>query len=174
MDTDQEKLVAPCGLYCGACSIRLAGKRRDAKLLKKIADVLTIQRGQSIQAGDLWCDGCLSKETIAIVCRNCELRACALQRGLQHCSECPDSPCQQLVDFSRDGLPHHGEVLGDIESQRKMGLDRWAEDQRLRWRCPNCGAEVDWYGGQCYECADALAPQFSRPEVPSADSATSP
>jgi hypothetical protein len=36
MDSEEEKLVAPCGLYCGACSIRLAGKRGGLKLLKQI------------------------------------------------------------------------------------------------------------------------------------------
>ena len=174
MDTELEKLIAPCGLYCGACSIRLAGKRGDLKLLKQIAEVLTIQQGQPIQAKDLACDGCLSNEVVAVVCRNCELRACALQKGFRHCSECPDLPCKQLADFSKDGLPHHGEVLENIHRQRKIGFDSWAEEQRLRWRCPKCGGDVDWYAGQCYECAAMLAPQFSPPQVPGADTPTPP
>jgi hypothetical protein len=70
------------------------------------------------------------------------------------------------VEFSKDGLPHHGEVLENIRRQRKIGFDAWAEEQRLRWRCPKCGGSVDWYAGQCYKCAAALAPQFSPPQVP--------
>lgn len=174
MDSEQEKLIAPCGLYCGACSIRLAGKRRDQQLLAQIAEVLTIQQGQPIKVEDLACDGCLSSDVVAIVCRNCELRACALNKGIRHCSECSDSPCQPLVDFSKDGLPHHAEVLDSIQCQRKSGLDSWAEEQRKRWRCPACSGDIDWYAGQCYACGAALAAQFSPPQVPGADTATSP
>lgn len=173
MDSEREKLIAPCGLYCGACSILLAGKRRDQRLLEQIAEVLTIQQGQPIRAEDLACDGCLSNDVVAIVCRNCELRACALQKGVRHCSECPDSPCQPLADFSKDGLPHHAEVLESIQRQRKIGFDAWAEEQTLRWRCPACGGDIDWYASQCYQCAATLAPQFSPPQVPGVDTATS-
>lgn len=171
MDREQEELVAPCGLFCGACSIRLAGKRGDANLLNQIAEVLTAQQGHPIQAKDLACDGCLSNEAVAIVCRDCELRACALKRGFRHCSGCPDSPCKALMEFSEDGLPHHGEVLENIQRQRTIGLNSWTEEQRRRWRCPKCGGDVDWYSGQCYECAAVLAPQFTPPQVPGADTA---
>lgn len=174
MDSEQEKLVAPCGLYCGACSIRLAGKRGDRKLLEQMAEVLTIREGQPIGVEDLACDGCLSSDVVAIVCRNCELRACAVRKGIRRCSECPDCPCRQLVDFSKDGLPHHAEVLDSIHSQRKAGYDAWVQGQESRWRCPKCGAAIDWYAGQCYECAAPLAPQFKPPELPGAGSATSP
>jgi hypothetical protein len=111
---------------------------------------------------------------VAIVCRDCELRACALHKGFRHCSGCPDSPCKRLVDFSKDGLPHHGEVLESILRQRKIGVDSWSEEQRLRWHCPKCGGDVDWYAGQCYKCAAILAPQFNPPQVPGADTAVSP
>jgi len=174
MDSEQEKLIAPCGLYCGACSIRLAGKRGDLNLLNQIAEVLTAQEGRPIRREDLACDGCLSNEVVAIVCRDCELRACALEKGFRHCSECPESPCKALVDFSRDGLPHHAEVLEAIQRQRKIGLDSWTEEQRLRWRCPECGGNVDWYAGQCYDCTAVLAPQFTPPQVPGADTKLSP
>lgn len=173
MASELERLTAPCGLYCGACSIRLAWRRRDAKLLKEIAEVLTIQQGQPVQVDDLACDGCLSDEVVAIVCRNCELRACALKKGVRHCSECPDFPCQPLVDFSKDGLPHHGEILDSISRQRKIGLDAWAEEQRLRWRCPKCGGDVDWYADQCYDCGAKLTPQFSPPQVRGVDPSNS-
>lgn len=172
MNSEHEKLVAPCGLYCGACSVRLAGKRNDLKLLGQIAEVLTIQQGQPIKVEDLACEGCLSNDVVAIVCRNCELRACALQKGLRHCSECPDSPCEKLVAFSKDGLPHHGEVLESIKRQRKIGYDAWTQEQEQRWRCPKCGAAVDWYAGQCYGCAATLALQFSPPQVPGTGNAT--
>jgi hypothetical protein len=172
MNSEHEELVAPCGLYCGACSIRLAGRRGDHELLKQIAEVVAVQQGQEIQAKDLACNGCLSSDVVAIVCRNCQIRACALKKGIRHCSECADLPCQQLTDFSKDGLPHHGEVLKNIDRRHKVGLASWAEEQRLRWRCPKCGAGVDWYASQCYECTADLPQQFSPPHVPGTDTAS--
>ncbi len=162
----QDDLIAPCGLYCGACTIRLAGQRGDAKLLAQIAEALTIQQGKPIRMEDLACDGCLSSEVVAIVCRDCELRSCALRKGFRQCSGCPDSPCQALVAFSQDGFPHHGEVLDNMRRQSEVGTDRWAEEQRARWRCPQCGADIEWYAGQCCQCAAALNLQFAPPQMP--------
>jgi hypothetical protein len=169
----QPEFAATCGLYCGACPIRQAGQRGDLALLKQIAEVLTVQQGQPIEAKDLACEGCLSSDVVAIVCRSCELRACALKRGVQHCSQCPDFPCQPLVDFSKDGFPHHGEALENIRRQRQAGLDVWLEDERARWRCPRCGADIDWYNAQCCTCSAELTPQFSPSEIPGAGTSTS-
>lgn len=174
MNIEQEKLAAPCGLYCGACSILLAGRRGDQALLRQIAEVLTVQQGQPIQAKDLICTGCLSTGSVAVVCRHCEIRACALRRGFRRCGECPDLPCERLVAFSRDGLPHHGEVLENILHQRRIGLDSWIEEQHRRWRCPGCGEGIDWYAGHCYRCNAALVVQFAPPLMPGPDSTISP
>ncbi len=172
MSDGQPGMAAACGLYCGACPIRQAGKRGDLTLLKQIAEVLTVQQGQPIEAKDLACEGCLSGDVVAIVCRNCELRSCALRRGVQYCSRCPDLPCQLLLDFSKDGFPHHGEVLENIRRQRAAGLDSWAEAERARWRCPRCGAAIDWYSDQCHACSAELKPQFSPSEIPGAGTST--
>ena len=162
---ERENWAAPCGLYCGACSIRLAYKRGDSNLLDQIAEVLSEQHGQKIQAKDLACEGCLSPEVVAVVCRNCVLRSCALQKGVVQCSQCPDFPCKQLIDFSKDGLPHHGEVLENIRRRQEIGIDAWAEEQRKRWCCPHCGCNIDWYATQCPNCGAALTPQFNPPDI---------
>jgi len=44
----RSSMVAPCGLYCGACSILLAGQRADTGLLEQIAKVLSEQRGEPL------------------------------------------------------------------------------------------------------------------------------
>ena len=161
---EQQNLIAPCGLYCGACTIRLAGKRGDTKLLEQIAEVLSVQRGRTIRTEDLACEGCLSPGVVAIVCRDCALRACALEKGLKHCSQCSDSPCQQIIDFNNDGLPHHGEVLENIHRQQQTGVNAWVEEQERRWGCSHCSCVIDWYAAQCPDCGFALTAQFSPPQ----------
>jgi len=179
----KRNLAAPCGLYCGACLIHLASKQGDSELLEQIAKglfeglrrggkgmpplrkgaVVSESREQKLEAKDLACDGCLS-ETVAPQCRICGFRACALEKGLATCAQCANSPCQELVDFNNDGLPHHGEVLANIRRQQDIGLDAWIAEQEERWRCPECGCAVAWYTSQCYGCGATLTGCFGWPE----------
>ncbi len=180
----KQNLAAACGLYCGACFIYLAGKRGDSESLAWIATGLSEQLGQAgsgmpplkkgpevsedlgqiLEVKDLACEGCLSSGAVFVICRVCAFRACALEKGLTHCSQCPDSPCQELVDFSNDIFPHHDEVLANIRRQRDIGIDAWIAEQEERWRCPHCGCATDWYASQCPDCGAALSGHFSLPE----------
>lgn len=180
----KQNLVAPCGLYCGACFIYLAAQRGDSESLEWVAKGLSEQRGQTVsglpplkkgsvvseqrwqtlEVKDVACEGCLSSGKIFAICRVCGFRDCALQKGVTHCSQCADSPCQELVDFSNDVFPHHGEVLANIRRQRDIGIDAWIAEQEQRWRCPHCGCATDWYASQCPDCGAALSGHFSLPQ----------
>lgn len=158
-DQEQQNLAAPCGLYCGACSIYVAGRRGDSKRLDQIATGMAQYLGRPVEVEDLACEGCLS-EVIALQCRDCVLRACAFGKGLTHCAQCSDFPCQQIIAFNNDGMPHHSEVLDNIQRQQVIGIDAWLEEQEERWRCPHCGCAVDWYASQCLDCDTTLAGHF--------------
>ena len=152
-------LVAPCGLYCGACSIRSAYNRHDSELLKAMADGVSLYLGHKVDAKDLACKGCLS-DVVSISCRECKMRDCAVAKRLSRCSECPDSPCELIKSFNDDGLPHHAEVLKNIERQKEIGIDAWIEEQDKRWCCRSCGALSDWYAANCLACGAALEGHF--------------
>lgn len=156
---DTKNLAAPCGLYCGACSIYQAAKRNDAEFLAAAATGITEMMGIPAEAGDLQCEGCLS-EVRAIQCRECLLRDCALSRDLTHCSSCNDFPCQQIIDFNNDEFAHHSEVLENIRRQRQTGIHAWVDEQRKRWVCPKCGESTEWYAGQCHFCGTELEDHF--------------
>jgi len=156
----QLNLAAPCGLYCGACSAYVASRRGDAERLQELSERVARYRGQNVDVKDLACDGCLSSEVIAVYCRQCVLRACAFEKGLTHCAQCSDSPCQRITDFNNDGIRHHSEVLGNIRRQREIGIDAWIKEQEARWRCPQCGCAIDWYARRCPDCDTALPRQF--------------
>ena len=155
---DLKHFAAPCGLYCGACSIRAAYNRKDNQMLKTMADGVSLYLGHKVEADDLACGGCLSN-TLAAPCRECKIRDCAFSKGLIHCSKCNDFPCELVTSFNNDGLPHHAEVLKNIRRQKQVGVDSWLAEQAERWRCPGCTAEIDWYAGQCPECDNVLGGQ---------------
>ncbi len=156
---EKKILVAPCGLYCGACSIRSACNRHDSELLKAMADGVSLYLGHKVDVKDLACTGCLS-DVVSISCRECKMRDCAAAKGLARCSECPDSPCDLIKSFNDDGLPHHAEVLKNIERQKEIGIDAWIVEQDRRWRCPSCSTETDWYAGKCTQCGADLSAHF--------------
>lgn len=159
MKGDKQEFAAPCGLYCGACSIRAAYNRKDARMLKAMADGVAMYLGHTVEVSDMACSGCLS-DTLAAPCRECKIRDCAFSRGLTRCSECADFPCELVKNFNDDGLPHHAEVLKNIRRQKEIGVDRWIAEQDNRWRCPGCSAGTDWYAGECPECDRTLAGAF--------------
>jgi hypothetical protein len=156
---DKKKFVAPCGLYCGACSIRAAYNRKDAQLLQAMADGVSLYLGHKVEAKDLACKGCLS-DVVSISCRECKIRDCGFAKGLNCCSECTDSHCELVTNFNNDGLPHHAEVLKDIRRQKEVGVDSWLAEQDKRWRCPSCSAETDWYANKCHSCGADLSGHF--------------
>jgi len=160
MVMEGRELAAPCGLYCGACSIYVARKREDVRTLERIARQMKERVGREVTLEDLACEGCLSEGPIAAYCRDCVLRACAKDRGVTHCSRCPDFPCQPITDFNNDGMPHHSEVLANIRMQREVGVDGWLEEQNKRWRCHACNSPVHWYARKCPKCSEAFPNSF--------------
>ena len=156
---DARRLAAPCGLYCGACSIRAAVSRNDAQLMQQIADGLALYLGHPVGVEDMHCNGCLSGVRAA-PCRECEIRDCATAKGVDRCSGCPDFPCKLITDFNNDGLAHHSEVLDNIRRQQEVGIDAWLEEQAQRWRCPQCGRSNDWYSSQCASCGADIDDHF--------------
>jgi hypothetical protein len=135
-----------CGLYCGACAAYLANKRDE---LEEIA------KAWSMPAEDLHCHGCKS-ETLAVFCRDCDLRNCAIRHQVESCGECPEYPCEQLLAFRHDQHPHHSVIVKNLDSLRLHGLEPWLEQQRDRWSCPTCRREFSWYEKSCRECGAEL------------------
>ena len=58
-DQEQQNLAAPCGLYCGACLIYVAGRRGDSERLEQIAKGMAQYLGRPVEVEDLACEGCL-------------------------------------------------------------------------------------------------------------------
>lgn len=106
--SDEEKsLIAPCGIYCGACDIFLGRSRELARELHRImngfnfADVgpffMGIERQQILAFLDMlekWsqadrCPGCWSGGGNPF----CPVKACAQNQGFLACAECDRMPC---------------------------------------------------------------------------------
>lgn len=135
-----------CGLYCGACDTLLANEQDRVGLLA---------RRWKMSAEALTCRGCKSG-VASVWCTKCEIRRCAMARGVEFCFECTDYPCNQLRAFAADDSPHHSVVLKNLEAIRVKGVAAWLEEQKARWSCPQCGTRFSWYDRRCGRCRQRL------------------
>ena len=188
---ERRHLAAACGIYCGACMVYRVNKRGDSELLERmkeqyiqrLSDVEKWKRRpgapppskgfdysqmqRKVQEGtiDLRCEGCLS-DVVALQCQNCGFRECTKERGLTNCSKCPDMPCQWIIDFNKDGIPHHGDVLTNLQRQKEIGIDSWLAEQEERWRCVQCESPLAWYDAKCPNCHAAQTHTLSSSPFP--------
>ena len=49
---EHKNLAASCGLYCGACSVYIAGKMGDSKRLEQVAGRLAEHLGRVVEVRD--------------------------------------------------------------------------------------------------------------------------
>ena len=147
-----EKLVAPCGLYCGACPMYLATQENSEKRLESLMKQLSAGKMQ-MKREDLLCDGCIGGGRVASFCRMCAMRSCAEGKtNVTRCSDCPDVPCTKVTNFNNDGMQHHSEVLENLRHMREMGISSWTKYEEDRWRCPQCKEKLSWYDKACPKC----------------------
>jgi hypothetical protein len=147
-----ELLVAPCGLYCGACPMYLATQDKDGERFKALMKQFSGGNMQFKQE-DLLCDGCIANGRVATFCRKCAIRACAEEKSnVARCSDCSDSPCARITGFNNDGMTHHAEVLANLRQIRAMGMKEWTKHEEDRWRCPQCRTAISWYDAACPKC----------------------
>jgi len=147
-----ELLVAPCGLYCGACPMYLDSQDKSDQRTKALMQTFSGGKAQFKQE-DLLCDGCIGNGRVASFCRKCAIRACAESKtNVKRCSDCPDFPCARITNFNNDGMVHHSEVLSNLRRLRAMGIKEWTKYEEDRWHCPQCRASLSWYEEACLKC----------------------
>jgi uncharacterized protein YuzB (UPF0349 family) len=141
-------LVGYCGLYCGACSFKLAYDEKDRVHLRGMPAKYAVPEETPLQ----FCPGCRKDSASG----GCTIRSCAEGRGLSHCGVCAEFPCAKVTEFDQDGTPHHGESIANLRRLREVGEALWLEEERRHWTCP-CGAKRSWYLQECPECGRAHA-----------------
>jgi hypothetical protein len=129
--------LAPCGIDCAACAVRLRPKKA--------------------------CPGCLvAGESRPNHCRTCSIKACAAERGFKRCYGCADFPCAGIKRIDRRYLTRYG--VGLVENglaARRVGLRAFMAAERERWACPACpacGGIVSQHTGTCSECGGKYPP----------------
>lgn len=99
------EMIAYCGLVCQTCPIYLAtrveSQEEREKMRVEIAQLCREQYGMAYEPKDITdCDGCRTNEgRLFSACKDCAIRKCARQRGLESCASCDEYVCERLEAF---------------------------------------------------------------------------
>ena len=93
-------MTAYCGLVCTNCPTYLATKNDDDEARAKTAALYAEKFGFNLKPEEINCEGCLSEGGKLIgYCQVCEIRKCCRDKGLDHCINCTEQPCEKLIKF---------------------------------------------------------------------------
>ena len=151
MEFDADKL-AYCGIYCPECSFVAAyetGKREHLLAMPERYD--EYKQATLSEVGN--CPGC----KLDNLCGDCDIKDCARSQGQQSmapkkedidsCAECAKFPCEKVLAFGNDGVPHHRQALENLMTISAIGKESWFEGFRKNLEC-DCGERLSWY----YKC----------------------
>ena len=137
------QLLAPCGLYCGVCSIMIAHRDRNEKFKQVLADLYGLKPEQ------IHCEGCLSDD-VCEFCQVCKIKACAAQREIEGCHQCDEFPCEHIENFPIE--EGRKVMLRSVPQRRELGTEAWVAAEIARYSCPQCGAALFRGAQRCRNC----------------------
>ena len=89
-----KKMLGRCGYRCDLC----AARSDNPEIRQKLVDGWRKYLGhQMYTAENVRCDGCMNEGRLAD--KNCPIRPCAIEKGVENCAYCDDYPCEKLKDF---------------------------------------------------------------------------
>lgn len=141
------KLLAPCGLYCGVCSIYYADKHANNTLKQKLSKTYWCK------PEEIECDGCLSDKRY-FFCETCQIRACVQQKGIIGCHECVEWPCERIENYPYPLAKEY--MLHSIPARKDRTDEEWVKWEEHNWICPACGTEAFRGARRCPACKTEL------------------
>lgn len=149
--------VAPCGLYCGVCAIYMAHRDDNQKLKGKLVGLYkggvpgkgTLPGSETLSIEKIRCQGCLSDDRF-LHCQQCLIRECTQKKGYTGCHQCDEFPCHHIEHFPM--TIGKKVMLRVIPYWRKVGTEKWIQDEEARYYCPECGNKVFRGVVTCNQC----------------------
>ena len=131
------EMVASCGLDCNICSLALAE--------------------------DNPCPGCNGPDDHKpdFCARHCGIILCRKRRenGYTYCDECPDYPCEDVMEKENRYTTkyiHRESPLENLRMIREKGMDAFLEHERQQWTCPHCGKAYSVHNRDCPYCGKRI------------------
>ena len=145
----KKELLAPCGLYCGVCSIYMADRDNNLKFKQSL---VKLYQPFTKKPEDISCTGCMSdnKDKLFAFCKTCGIRKCIKKKGFEGCHECEEFPCSRINRFP---VPVGKKVImRAIPFWKENGTEKYVEGEVKRYRCPECGNPLFRGAKRCNKC----------------------
>ena len=142
-----DKLLAPCGIYCGICPIYIAGKENHTGMKEILASNL------NTSANEIRCDGCFSAEPF-VNCADCTVRNCIIERDIEGCFACNDFPCRTIEDM--EDATGKKVILRSVPLLQKLGPANFIEEEQKHYLCPYCGYQLFMGAQRCRNCGNKV------------------
>ena len=155
-----KNLMAPCGLYCGACGVYIATRDRNEKFRGAMAKLY------GTPPEETECLGCMQKEPagkLYAYCRSCRMRDCVRSKGYYSCHQCDKWPCELVENFvfetgkrvMKGAIPKWRELVAGMGDE--AGSVEWARCVCERYHCPSCGEPLFRGAQRCRSCKKEVA-----------------
>jgi len=156
-------LMAPCGLYCGACGIYIA--TRDGN--EKFKAVLGNAYGSKPEETE--CLGCMQSDPpkkLYGYCKACKIRDCIKSKSFYSCHQCDEWPCNLIKEFGiatgkrvmERAIPLWREKVAEHGDEK--GSENWARSECERYHCSSCGEPLFRGAQRCRVCNIPVADEL--------------
>lgn len=153
--------ISPCGLYCGVCAIYIAHRNNNQKFKERLVGLYrgevpgkgALPDNENLSPENIRCGGCLSDD-LFIHCKKCKIRDCTRKKGYTGCHQCDEFPCRHIENFPM--AVGKKVILRAVPYRRKMGTEKWVQDEEARYFCPECGNKVFRGVVKCNQCKTKL------------------
>lgn len=109
-------MIAYCRLDCEKCDAYLATVNDDQALREKTAKLWAELNNAPILPEHINCEGCRVDGSKTVYCDNlCDIRQCALKRGVATCGNCPDMEKCETVGMVISNNP---DALKNLKASR--------------------------------------------------------
>lgn len=128
-----EELIAPCGMNCAICS-------------RYLAYVNNLKRSQ--------CIGCrLKNERCTYLFKKFREINNTAKDNIAFCFECSHYPCKQINRMDdRYRNNYQMSVKDNLAYIKKMGIDKFIEQQYKKYCCSKCGGLISIHNRKCFKC----------------------
>ena len=156
-------LMAPCGLYCGACGVYIATRDGNEKFKAIMANLY------GTKPEETECLGCMQpdppKKRYAW-CDVCTIRDCVKSKGYYSCHQCREWPCNLIQNFPlatglqvmKRAIPIWRAKVAACGDQE--GSVEWTRAECERYHCPSCGGPLFRGAQRCRVCKRQMADEL--------------
>ncbi len=155
-----KSLMAPCGLYCGACAVYIATRDKNEKFRAVIANLY------GTKPEETECLGCMQPDTakkLYSYCKSCTIRNCVKSKGYYSCHQCKEWPCPLIDNFGfatgkrvmKKAIPAWRAKVAELGDEK--GSIEWARSECERYQCPECGKPLFRGAQSCRACKKSVA-----------------